>query len=140
MTPEELASTFEGHAASCDRQAVYQRNRERHAAIVDQLQHRDLAVTNEAKAETLREVAGRIRKELTQVQRLLTTGHHVIVIDDVNGWVIEHTLDCRFNGRMADCAFTVWARENINGSRIYPTGRFTMNVEDPHYMTLEPTS
>jgi hypothetical protein len=62
VTPEEMALTFEGYAASCDRQAIYQRNRER----VERLQvHHDLAVTNEAKAEALRWAAQRIREEMS---------------------------------------------------------------------------
>lgn len=65
MTPEQMASTFEGHAASCDRQAAYQRNRESHAYLEHRKLHHDLAVTNEAKAETLRWVAARIRAEMT---------------------------------------------------------------------------
>lgn len=65
MTPEEMASTMEGHAASCDRQAVYQRNRERKTFHGEQQEHHDLAVINEAKAETLRQWAQRIREEMS---------------------------------------------------------------------------
>jgi hypothetical protein len=65
VTPEELASTMEGHAASCDRHATYQRNRERNSIGIERLQHHDFAVANEASAETLRQWAQRLREELT---------------------------------------------------------------------------
>lgn len=136
MSPEELASTFEGHASSCDRNAAYHRNAAGKAAHDARQDHHDLAVANEAKAETLRWAAARTREALTDVAKLMAQVDHYAVISE-DRWVVEHSVQCRLARLMASCEYTVWAIEHLSGSRLHPAGRFVMRL-DEHTMALVP--
>lgn len=69
-----------------------------------------------------------------------TPDHYINIKDNQHrggSWVIEHGDACRVRGQMRSCAYTFFAETHINGSRVYPTGRFRMSVEDG-YVTLTP--
>lgn len=124
-TVEEACQVLEGHADACGRRA------ERYRALAPRSAAAEgLASVNATKAETLRWAAQRVR-ELVGPR-----DEHFIIIDE-RGWVIEHSEHCRVNGHMAECLFTHFARDHINGSRQYPFGKFHM-LSDDDYIVLNP--
>lgn len=62
---------------------------------------------------------------------------HFINIDGTK-WSVEHSGRCRLQGEMAACEFHVFGDVNVaSGQRVYPTGRFRMEIEDDT-MVLQP--
>jgi hypothetical protein len=75
-----------------------------------------------------------------EVQIVDRADHFIMIRDDQHrggAWIIEHSDNCRVKGTMGDCLYTAFARDNINGSRVYPTGRFRMYLDEGH-MVLAP--
>lgn len=74
-----------------------------------------------------------MRAALMTVQFVDNPDHYITISEDQHrggAWVIEHGDACRVKGEMGHCMFTAFARDHINGSRIYPTGRFLMHDDD----------
>ena len=61
---------------------------------------------------------------------------HIISITP-SGWTVEHSDQCRLNGRMSDCAFTVWAHESFGIEPKLPHGVFKMSLADTGGMVLD---
>lgn len=61
---------------------------------------------------------------------------HVIDINDI-GWVIEHSDDCRLARFMANCPYTIWAREHVGAKPPHPHGRFKMQIPEMGGMVLD---
>lgn len=136
MLSEELAATFEGHAASCTSQAMHHRTREQSTEGEARTHHHDLAIVNEGKAETLRWVAERIRTEFASLSSLLAQSDHHIQVKPQH-WHVEHSIQCRLDERMADCPYTVWALERLSAEPTRPYGRFKMVIPSMGGMMLD---